>query len=247
MGVRDRFPETSWTLLERAREEGNQGAHAREDFARRYYRPIFEFLLVIVRDSTLAEELTQEFFCRLSEKGRIFGHAEQGHGVFRTYLMSALRNLVIDHQRRVGPKEAKQEHPDQWSGGWDLVTRADLNTAEATFHNAWVQSTLADVLTQVRATCMARGQKAHLDLFEARYLADSQSPPSWQEIGERYGLDQKTARTRAATVARHFRLALRRTLRRQFAPSSVVGGRTAQLTEAAIDKEIEALLAPPKD
>lgn len=247
MAVRDRFPETSWTLLRRAREAGTEGVLAREDFARMYNRPIFEFLLIIVRDSALAEEMAQEFFCRLSDQGGLFVHAEQNHGVFRTYLMAALRNLVTDHHRKVGPQEAKQDHPDQWSGGWDLVSPADLSSAEATFHNEWVKSILMDVLTRVRATCLARGQQAHLELFEARYIGDSKSPPSWEELGARYGLDQKTARTRSATVARHFRLALRRLLRQQVSVSRVGGRQPAQRTEAAIDKEIEALLAPLKD
>jgi RNA polymerase sigma factor (sigma-70 family) len=247
MGVRDRFPETSWTLLGKARKEGEEGIRAREDFAQRYYRPIFEFLLVVVRDSVLAEELTQEFFCRLSEKGGIFAHAEQSHGVFRTYLMTALRNLVTDHYRKAAPLDVKQTHPDQWSGGWDLVNQADLGSAEATFHNEWVKSTLMDVLSRVREICLARGQQAHLELFEARYLSDSQPAASWDELGARFGLDQKTARTRAATVARHFRLALRRLLRQQVNVSSVGGRGKAQLTEAAIDKEIEALLGPLKD
>ena len=247
MGVRDRFPETSWTLLERAREQCDEGALAREDFAQRYYLPIFEFLLVIVRDPQLAEELTQEFFCRLSGQGGIFVHAQQGHGVFRTYLMTALRNLVTDHHRRAGPQEANQTHPDQWREGWDALGHTDFRSAEATFHNAWVKSTLMEVLARVRATCLARGQQVHLELFEARYINDSGSVLSWEELGARYGLDQKTARTRAATVARHFRLALRQILRQQVTFQSGGWRGPVQLTEAAIDKEIEALLAPLKD
>jgi len=82
----------------------------------------------------------------------------------------------------------------------------------------------------------------HLALFEARYLCDSDAIPSWEELGARYSMEQKTARTRAETVARHFRLVLRRMLRQQVVVPGSGRAAGAQVAEAAIDKEIEALL-----
>jgi RNA polymerase sigma factor (sigma-70 family) len=197
--LRDRFPDTSWTLLERAREADEDGRLAREVFADRYHRPIVEFLRVVVRDAEAAEELAQEFFTRLSEQGGLFRHAAREQGTFRTYLMRALRNLAIDRYRRAAPRDAKDTHPDQWTGGgWDaLELPGALPAAEAAFHGAWVRTVLSEALTRVRQTCLARGQQAHLDLFEGRYLAPSDRVPTWEELGAKYGLDQKTARTRA--------------------------------------------------
>jgi hypothetical protein len=80
-------------------------------------------------------------------------------------------------------------------------------------------------------------------LFEARYLSDVELAPSWEELGARYGMDQKTARDRAATVARHFRLILRRMLRNEIA----FPGDEGQVTEPANDEEIRALLSPLRE
>jgi RNA polymerase sigma-70 factor (ECF subfamily) len=241
MGVRERFPETSWTLLAKAREKSEDGARAREDFAQRYYRPVLEFLLVLVRNTEQARDLTQDFFAKLSKEGGPLEHVRPGIGAFRDYLQQALRHLAIDYYRRNGP-ELRQTHPGQASLA-RTVEPPVYPVAEAAFHHAWVKITLAEALTQVRVLCLKRRQAVHLDLFEGRYLGDLEAAPSWEELGSRYGMDQRTARDRADTVARHFRFVLRRMLRNQI----VVPGDIAPATEADIDEEIRALLSPIKD
>jgi RNA polymerase sigma factor (sigma-70 family) len=245
--VGERFPETSWTLLAKAREQSDQGARAREDFAHRYYRPVQQFLLLLVQDGEQAQELAQEFFIRLSGPGGLLERARPEKGAFRNYLRESLRNLVRDYYRH-NRAQAPQTHPDQASGaGWDAVELPGLPAAEAAFHHEWVKLTLAEALTRVRALCLKRNQQVHLDLFEARYLSEAELAPSWEELGSGYSLDQKTARERADTVVRHFRLVLRRMLRNEIMAPDGTGRWRPQLTEAAIDEEIRALLSPLKD
>jgi DNA-directed RNA polymerase specialized sigma24 family protein len=59
------FSETSWTLLARARQQCEDGAREREEFAQRYYRPVREFLVVLLRDAEQAQDMAQEFFARI--------------------------------------------------------------------------------------------------------------------------------------------------------------------------------------
>lgn len=244
----ERFPETSWTLLAKAHEQSDQGARAREDFARRYYRPVQQFLLLLVQDGEQAQELAQEFFAKLSGgPGGLLERARPEKGAFRDYLRESLRNLVRDYYRS-NRTQALQTHPDQaGAGGWDAVELPGLPAAEAAFHHEWVKVTLAEALTRVRALCLRRNQQVHLDLFEARYLSEADLAPSWEELGARYSMNQKTARERADTVARHFRLVLRRMLRNEITPPDRSGRRRPQAMEAAIDEEIKALLSPLKD
>jgi RNA polymerase sigma factor (sigma-70 family) len=240
--VDEHFPVTSWALLAKAGEQCDEGARAREVFARRYYRPVREFLMALVRDSERVQDLSQEFFAKLSAPGGVLEHATPDKGRFHNFLKQALRNLVIDHYRR-NRREALQTHPDQASAeGWDVLNLAEFPAAEAAFHHEWVKVTLAEALTLVRTRCLERGQKVHLDLFEKRYLSDLDFVPSWDELGARYGMDQKAARERADTVVRHFRFVLRRMLRNEI---SVPGG--ARVTEAKVDEEIKALLSPLRD
>lgn len=239
-GLGHRFPNTSWTLLAKAREQCADGARAREDFARRYYRPVREFLLVLVHDPEKAADLSQEFFAKISAPGGLLCHASPGKGPFHNYLQQALRNLVIDHHRR-SRKDGVEMHRGRASDGqWPILDVGSFPAAEAAFHRVWVKDTLAAAVTLVRALCAKRKQDMHFALFEARYLCETDA--SWEELGARYGLDQKAARERADTVVRHFRLVLRRMLRNEI---TVPGG--APVTEAAIDEEIQVLLSPMRD
>jgi len=241
--VAEQFPETSWTLLAKAREQSDQGAGAREDLAQRYHRPVQQFLLLLVQDGEQAQDLAQEFFTRLSGPGGLLERARPGKGAFRDYLRESLRNLVRDYYRH-NRAQALQMHPDQASaGGWDLVELPGYPAAEAAFHHEWVKVTLAEALNRVRALCLKRNLQVHLDLFEARYLSEAEFAPSWAELGTRYSMDQKAARDRADTVARHFRLVLRRMLRNEI----TVPGGSGRVTEAVIDAEIKALLSPLRE
>lgn len=241
--VREPFPETSWTLLAKARADCPEALRAREEFAHRYYQPVREFLLILLHDTEKAQELSQEFFAKLSAQGGLLEYANPEKGSFRNYLKQALRNLVTDYYRR-NPRDSHQTHPDQAGpAGWELLGLSRLPKAEAAFHRVWVAVTLAEALTRVRALCLKRNQNVHLQLFEARYLSDREFAPSWEELGARYGLDQKTARDRADTAIRHFRFILRRMLRNEI----VAPHGSGQVTEAAIDQEIKALLSPLRD
>lgn len=240
--MRELFPETSWTLLAKARGRSEEGALAREEFARRYYGPIWEFLRVLVRDPEKARDLSQEFFTRLGESRGLLERVDVEKGPFRNYLRKSLRNLVIDYHRH-NRKEALERHPDQATGEeWEVPELAEFSAADCCFSSRLGKVTLAEALTRVRALCLAKKQDVHLALFEARYICQADHTPSWEELGARYGMDQKTARDRAETVVRHFRLVLRRMLRNEI---TVHHG--AQVTEAAIDEEMKALLSPLRD
>jgi DNA-directed RNA polymerase specialized sigma24 family protein len=215
----------------------------REDFAQRYYRPVIDFLLVLVQDREQAQVLAQDFFARLSRPDGILHRATPEKGAFRDYLQQSLRHLAIDHHRH-GRKAALETHPDQHSSRWEALSLGRYPEAEAAFHRAWIKATLAEALTLVRAACLNNRQDLHLDLFSARYLSEAEPEPSWEELGARYGLDEKAARKRADTVARHFRVVLRRMLRNEI---TVPEDSSSLMSEAAIDEEIRALLSPLGD
>ena len=61
------------------------------------YSLVFRYLLRAVRDTSVAEDLTQEFALRFIQ-GR-FGNANPDQGKFRNYVKSALFRLVQDHYR----------------------------------------------------------------------------------------------------------------------------------------------------
>jgi RNA polymerase sigma-70 factor (ECF subfamily) len=90
---------TSWTTFAAAHgESADAAAQAQRRLLERYTPAVYRFLLKLVRDPNVADDLFQEFALRFV-RGAFKGVDPQRHR-FRDYLKTSLRNLVIDHQRR---------------------------------------------------------------------------------------------------------------------------------------------------
>ena len=234
--LRDQFPETSLTLLAKARKGLADGERARNEFAKRYFRPIHEFFLALAKDEDKADELSQEFFVKLCQPKSGLLCARPEKGAFRDFLMSAARNFLIDDYR--SSARQKDGRPIQ---AVEEAIAASSPDAEASFHRAWVQMVLFEALDEVKGLCSLKNQKIHFALFSARYLSDAERPPSWEELGKPYNMDQKTARERADVVVSHYRHALRRALRHQI---FVTGDGSHWRDDGTLDEEIQRLLLP---
>lgn len=227
------FPQTSWALLSAVCVGGKEASKALEEFSRRYYPPIFAYLVGITQDRDEAEDLAQGFFAKVILSGRLVASFDRAKGSFRPFLKQAIRNYVISEKRwNERKKRAPEEElrPDQWSDGWEGIGKSNIPAPDVAYHTAWVHSLLEQALVRVQALCEEKGQIQHLTLFIERYLSELTDPPSWRELGERFALDEKAARSRAETVARHFRQALREML------TGEVG------SQQAVDEEIDTLL-----
>jgi RNA polymerase sigma factor (sigma-70 family) len=232
-GNRD-FPVTSWTLLAEALASNSRAVMARDEFARRYRRPILSYFSCLTRDRDQAEELTQGFFEKLAVNRALLCAADRSLGPFRHYLKRALANYWKSELRYRGRQKRQAEEelsPDAWTGdGWERLALAAAETPESAFNEAWVRRLLDESLTRVREICERKNQVDHYRLFMGMYLSDS-IEPSWRELGALYGLDEKTARSRSDTVVRHFRKMVREILREETG------------SDALVDEELAALRA----
>ncbi|MGH6631152.1 MAG: RNA polymerase sigma factor [Burkholderiales bacterium] len=119
------FPSTSWTLLSEACGATLQASKAREEFARRYHRPVLNYFAALTRDRAEAEELAQSFFEKLAASDGLLSGADRSRGRFRHYLKRALSNFWKSELRfsnRQKRKAQQEVRPDGWSGaGWDRL------------------------------------------------------------------------------------------------------------------------------
>jgi DNA-directed RNA polymerase specialized sigma24 family protein len=201
------LPKTSWTLISAARGGGEISSRALNEFSRRYYQPIQSYISALCSDAEDAADLTQGFFTDVVISGRLLQGADQSLS-FRPYLKQSLRNYVISEQRRRAAQKRIPDwalgRPDEGPRGWD---RLDLHTqaeAEVQFHTSWVRALLREGLERFEKLCRSRGHAQHFALFTRHYLSPAAPAPSWKELGDELGLDQKVARSRAQTAARHF-------------------------------------------
>jgi RNA polymerase sigma factor (sigma-70 family) len=202
------FPSTSWDLLANAIRRG-ESAGALTEFADRYYAAVRAFIRAIAPNSADVDDLTQRFFERIVLSGRLFAHADRGKGAFRPYLKQAIRNFLIDERRREARSVNADIRPDAVENGWNAIPGGSSPSPDEDLLRAWARSLVTMAVTRLETLCEANGQQQHFQLFVRRYLADPDHPPSWGEVGEPFGLDDKIARSRADTAVRHFRGLLR--------------------------------------
>ena len=227
----ERFPSTSWELLTDASQRGDQSAAARNEFAERYYSAVLAYIGAITRNGADPEDLAQRFFETVVLSGRLLAQADRERGHFRPYLKQAIRNFLVDEHRRQARMINPDVRPDTTEDGWNAILTDSSPAPDQELLRAWARSLVTMALSRLERSCAEKNQAEHYQLFVRRYVADPDRPPSWHDVGEAFGLEEKLARSRAETAARQFR-----TLLRQLVASDIG-------TEREIDEELQAVMA----
>jgi RNA polymerase sigma-70 factor (ECF subfamily) len=91
--------ETLWTLVRQAHAGSGDGARAaQQKLLERYGGAVRRYVRALIRDADAADDLFQEFACRLI-KGELHG-ADPERGRFRSFVKGVLFHLVADHHHR---------------------------------------------------------------------------------------------------------------------------------------------------
>jgi RNA polymerase sigma factor (sigma-70 family) len=94
------FPTTQWSVVLHAGEGSEaQVRSALESLCRRYWYPLYTFIRRQGRTHHEAEDCTQEFLARLLASGGM-ARARPERGRFRTFLLSSLRNFLVNEWQR---------------------------------------------------------------------------------------------------------------------------------------------------
>jgi RNA polymerase sigma-70 factor (ECF subfamily) len=205
----EHFPSTRWDLLADAARRGNPSPDALNEFSERYYAAVRAFIAAVRHSREDADDLTQRFFETAVLSGRLFAHADPVKGRFRAYLKQAIRNFLVDeHRRRMRTPQDGLRAPDAVVDA--LSSAADQSPGpDEEMLKAWARSLIAMAVARLERACAEKQQEEHFALFRRRYMADADRPPSWRDLGQDFGLDEKTARSRADTAVRQFRVILR--------------------------------------
>src|SRR6266404_2101345 len=94
------FPSTHWSVVLAAGEAPGAAAwQALEKLCRIYWYPLYAYVRRQGRSPEDAQDLTQEFFARFVEK-KYFRLANRERGRFRTFLLTCLKNFLINEWDR---------------------------------------------------------------------------------------------------------------------------------------------------
>jgi RNA polymerase sigma-70 factor (ECF subfamily) len=219
-GIREAFLTTHWSLVEHIQSDDDKNRALIGLLLDRYWKPVYCYLRHREYGNEDAKDLTQGFFHEVVLNKDLVGRADQSKGRFRTFLLHALDQYLLNEKRR---QTTQKRSPKGKLVSFDIISPPPLPEAvsrlnpEDSYNYAWTASMLEQVLSEVEAKCLENDLETHWRVFQDRIvqpiLGDT-SPPSFSDICEKYGIaDQKKAANMITTVKRRLQKALKQYLR----------------------------------
>jgi RNA polymerase sigma factor (sigma-70 family) len=217
--VRVQFPTTRWDELAMASLHGDvESRRALDEFCRRYWGPVNNFIRRKGHSEAEAADLTQDFFLNFLA-ARSWRRADPRQGKFRTFLLGALTHRLAkarahrDRLKRGGGTEIvgldeAEAAPD---GDAELPTVAPAEAAH--FDREWALGVLGAALAEVRAYYTSRGKPRLYETLKC-YLGTQRTAPAYETVAAELGLPLATLKTEVFRLRQEFRAALHREIGR---------------------------------
>lgn len=204
------FPETRWSLVLRAQEDGRDEGAARqalEEICGAYWYPVYAFARRLGQAPADAEDLTQGFFGQLIARG-LLHKVERERGRLRSFLIGAFKFHVSEQQRhdrrlrRGGGASVLSLDQDQ-AEAW---LRADETVAspEERFDRDWAESIVAQAVRALEEECVRKGRHQHFHRLRA-FLSWEQGEPEIAAAARDLGLSEGALRVAVHRLRHDFR------------------------------------------
>lgn len=228
-GVRESFLTTHWSLIEEVKGDEDRDRALIGLLLERYWKPVYCYLRRKRIDNEQAKDLTQGFFHEVVLNRHLIQRANPCKGRFRTFLLHALNQYVVDQQRK---ETAQKRIPRDKLVRLDICdpsvadeTMGELD-AEQGFNYVWKAELLDRVLSEVEEGYVRQGMEAHWCVFRDRLLKpilEDRDAPSLKEICRQHTIkDEVTASNMLKTVKRLFQSTLRKHVRQTVASGEIV-------------------------
>ncbi len=208
------FAATRWSVVLAAADgkAGSRSRRALEELAGIYWPSLYAFIRRQGAAPEEAEDLTQEFFARLLEKGWL-SVVDPAKGKFRSFLLAALKHFLANQRdlarakkRGGGRRALSLDVP----GAEAFYQRepTDRMTPERLFERRWALAMLDEVLARLRREYRRRGREAIFDALKCTLTADADAPPQAQ-IAHSLRMSETAVRIAAHRLRKRYREVLR--------------------------------------
>ena len=216
----NRFVTTRWSVVLSCSTPEETGRKALAELCHIYWRPIFAFICRRGYSVPDAQDLTQDFFIMVIE-GNLLQFADPGRGRFRSLLLKALQNFLIDnHARRTAQKrggkvqfvcwnEWMAEAPSQLSVA---ASEAENWSAEKIYDVRWAATVVERALHRLGEECESRGRRRVFSVL-SKYLSAERTDVSYAAISDALGVSTETIKR----LLHHLRVRYRALLREEIA------------------------------
>lgn len=219
-GARETFLTTHWSLIEDVKEHQDKDRALIGLLLERYWKPVYCYLRRKGYDNEQAKDLTQGFFHEVVLSRYLIERADQAKGRFRSFLLHALNQYLVDEQRK---DTAQKRIPEGKLVPLDIVDPPALPQKvrqldpEQCFDYAWKADLLERALCELKQWYLGRGMDTHWHLFRDRLLRPSLEgleAPSLAQLCEKCGIENESkASNMLGTVKRQFQSILTKHVR----------------------------------
>lgn len=208
------FPTTHWSRVAAAVDP--EGPEAREQLAAlcdAYWYPLYAYVRHRGHAPEQAQDLTQDFFAHVLEKG-LLARADPGRGRFRSFLLAVFAHYLSnrrDHERalkRGGGRATFSIDIAGAEGRYDRELVLEL-TPERAFDRSWALTLLGRVLDQLRREYDDAGRGATFEALCGNLIEDAQGV-AHATVAASLGISEGAARVAAHRLRRRYGLLLRR-------------------------------------
>ena len=202
------FPNTRWSVVLAARQQSSpESAAALETICRAYWYPLYAFARRSGQAPHDAQDLIQEFFCRLLEKNWL-DSASPEKGKLRTFLIVALKNFLSKEWRRASAQKrgGGQAHiqMDTAFAESRLATDATASAPDEIFDRQWALTLLDLTVTRLQSEFAAAGKSADFDALKS-CLTAARGDTDYAAIGRQLGMNEGAARVAVHRLRKRFR------------------------------------------
>ena len=195
------FPQTQWSVIcAGATDEDEAAAEALETVCQRYWLPARIFVQSLGCSLADAEDITQNFFAKLSEPGRL-AQLSPEKGRLRRYLKKALRNFyVAEWRKRSAIRRGSGEIDLSFDESDEAVGSPD---DDAVYDAAWASLILNRVLSDLAESYRSRGKENVFDSLRPG-LPGGEGVKPYAEIAVQVGMKESQIKLEAHRLRRRF-------------------------------------------
>ena len=193
-------------------ENSSKSSEALEALCRTYWFPLYAFVRRQGGNPHDAQDLTQEFFARVLEKGYLHS-AQQAKGRFRTFLLIALKRFLANEwdrqqaQKRGGAAHIVPIDPELAESRFMAGPAHELQP-DLLFDRQWALTLLDRTMTQLREEYVATGRAKLFELLRG-CLAKDESALPYAEIASRLNLTEPAVKMAVQRLRARYREILR--------------------------------------
>ena len=233
------FPHTRWSVVLAATQRPSpESAAALETLCRAYWYPLYAYARRCGQTPQDAQDLTQEFFCRLLEKHWL-NLANPEKGRLRTFLITALKNFMAKEWRRAST---------QRRGGGRTHVQLDTTVAESryavdtsslpadeAFDQQWALTLLDLTVNRLRDEFTAAGKPGDFEVLKGCLTAE-RGAIDYAAIARALGLNEGAARVAVHRLRKRFREVYRQEISQTLADGADLDGELRHLAAALARK-----------